>query len=423
MQQSPRIAIIGAGPIGLEAALAGVRGGFDVAVYERASVAANIRSWGHVKLFSPFGMNSSSEGRAVVQAMPGAGELPGDDELLTGEEFATRYLLPLSRAPELAGCIREHTWVCGVSRAAASKGHLIGDLRRQASPFQLLLRTEHTERYAFAEYVLDCSGTYPHHNWIGAGGLPALGEFACREAIDYCLPDITGCDRPQFEARRTLVVGSGYSAATAVVALGELAEGAPETRVVWVTRPGLSEPVVRFPDDPLGARDQLAGRANRLASREDGPVQWLPGWNILSLARDEDTGRLLVTLENGHAVSRLQEPEDESSEDRPTRKTLEVDRVIANVGFRPDNRVYQELQVHECYATQGPIRLAAALLGESGGDCLSAPVPGRETLITPEPDFFLLGVRSYGRNSRFLLRTGLQQVRDVFELIGEARKS
>ena len=35
----------------------------------------------------------------------------------------------------------------------------------------------------------------------------------------------------------------------------------------------------------------------------------------------------------------------------------------------------------------------------------------------PEPNFYVLGVKSYGRNPHFLLRTGFEQVRDVFTLI------
>jgi hypothetical protein len=35
-------------------------------------------------------------------------------------------------------------------------------------------------------------------------------------------------------------------------------------------------------------------------------------------------------------------------------------------------------------------------------------------LRTPEPGFFILGAKSYGRNSGFLLRAGWRQVDDVF---------
>mgnify|MGYP001811954268 CR=1 FL=1 len=37
----------------------------------------------------------------------------------------------------------------------------------------------------------------------------------------------------------------------------------------------------------------------------------------------------------------------------------------------------------------------------------------------PEPDFFVLGSKSFGRCSNFLLAKGIEQVRDVYTLIAE----
>ena len=98
-------------------------------------------------------------------------------------------------------------------------------------------------------------------------------------------------------------------------------------------------------------------------------------------------------------------------------RSWEVDRIIANVGYQPDAAMYRELQVHECYATQGPMALAAALMKHAGGDCMAVPSVGSQTIRNPEPGFFILGAKSYGRNSNFLLRAGFEQVRDAFALI------
>ena len=91
-----------------------------------------------------------------------------------------------------------------------------------------------------------------------------------------------------------------------------------------------------------------------------------------------------------------------------------VDRILALNGGVGDASIYRQLQVHECYATCGPMKLAAALLADSGGDCLEQASHGPETLANPEPGFFILGAKSYGRNSQFLLSIGWQQVDDVF---------
>ncbi|MGH3853175.1 MAG: hypothetical protein ACRDR6_06685 [Pseudonocardiaceae bacterium] len=93
-----------------------------------------------------------------------------------------------------------------------------------------------------------------------------------------------------------------------------------------------------------------------------------------------------------------------------------VDRIIALTGFLGDTSLYRQLQVHECYATGAPMNLSAALLAAAGdgpADCLAQASHGVDTLRVPEPDFFVLGMKSYGRNSGFLLRVGYQQVDEV----------
>lgn len=396
-----RLAIIGAGPIGLEAALAGVRAGFDVQVFERGEVSAHVRDWGHVTLFSPFGMNSSPEGRAAV-----GGDLPGESALLTGKELAEKYLIPLSRTPELTGRIHEKSIVIGVCRDRLTKSQQIGRPARAEDPFRLLVVDKDAERSATADVVFDCTGVFGQPNNAGAGGLPAVGESWALGLPDYRLPDILGDERASFADKTSLVIGSGFSAATNIVALAKLASEYPETHVAWVTREGRNPPLPRIENDALPERDRLAAAANELAVDSDSPIDWRPGRVVEVIERvfKNPVVHFDVTLvSNAEGVER--------------REHIRADRVIANVGFRPDRSLYEELQVHECYATQGPIKLAAALLGETSSDCLAQTPHGVETLCNPEPGFFILGAKSYGRDSRFLINIGLQQIRDVIEFI------
>jgi hypothetical protein len=64
------------------------------------------------------------------------------------------------------------------------------------------------------------------------------------------------------------------------------------------------------------------------------------------------------------------------------------------------------------------MKLSAALLGAGAADCLEQQSHGPETLTNPEPGFFILGAKSYGRNSQFLMRIGWAQVSDVIGLLG-----
>jgi hypothetical protein len=56
-------------------------------------------------------------------------------------------------------------------------------------------------------------------------------------------------------------------------------------------------------------------------------------------------------------------------------------------------------------------------LGAGGGDCLAQTTHGADTLTNPEPGFFILGAKSYGRNNTFLMRIGWEQVGEVFGLL------
>jgi hypothetical protein len=92
---------------------------------------------------------------------------------------------------------------------------------------------------------------------------------------------------------------------------------------------------------------------------------------------------------------------------------VEVDRVVSLTGSVGDHRIYRQLQVHECYATAGPMKLSAKLLGDGASDCLVQTGGGLEVLKNPEPGFFFLGSKSYGRNAIFLLRSGWEQADEV----------
>jgi thioredoxin reductase len=398
-QDAPRIAVLGAGPVGLEAALVAHRLHLPITVYERGRVGEHLHRWGHVRLFTPFGMNSTSLGRAAIQAGDPQHEFPASGDCTTGREHVAAYLEPLANV--LADRIRGDSHVIAIGRRGFLKGTGLGDARRGQQSFCLLLRdSKQRERVEEADVVLDCTGTYGHHRWLGDGGIPAAGETAAGPHIAYGLEDVQGERRGFYAGKTVLVIGDGYSAATTVCGLAAVAEQHPETWVIWVARCTSTQPLRRIANDPLRERDRLAVRANNLATRTDGNVEFHPQTVIDGVEfAGQDRGFRVAARCAG----------------KP--RTWETDRLIANVGYTPDSGIYRELQVHECYASLGPMSLAAALLKHAGSDGLPIPSPGAAALRNPEPNFFILGAKSYGRNSSFLLRTGFEQVREVFTLI------
>jgi thioredoxin reductase len=393
----PRIAILGAGPIGLEAALYARSLSLPVTVYERGRLGEHVQRWGHVRVFSPFGMNSTPLGRAAIQAAGPRKELPADGDLLTGREHLARYLEPLAQAEPVKGCLRLGTNVLHVAR----RGLLKDDPRQARAPFRLIVKEGNSpERAEEADVVLDCTGTYGQHRWLGDGGIPALGEAAVETQIAYGLEDVLGEHRNRYAGKNVLVVGGGYSAATTVCALADLAGQHPDTWVTWLARGSSTQPIKRFASDPLRERDRLAVRANTLATRPEGNVEFHPQTFVEAV---ECPGKDQGFKVKGRLAG------------KPC--TWAVERLIANVGYTPNRDLYRELQVHECYASLGPMKLAASLLGQRGEDCLKQTGHGAESLRSPEPGFFILGSKSYGRNSTFLLRIGFEQIRDVLALI------
>jgi hypothetical protein len=427
-----KIAILGAGPIGLEAALYARFLGYDVAVFEAGEVAASVRRWAHVRMFTPFGMNRSPLGLAALRAQNDAYQPPGDDELLTGREWVERYLAPLSQTDLLADHIHTQTDVLAVGKEELLKSDLLGSADATGDggdrgdwSFRLLVRNaEGQERFELADAVLDCSGVFGQANFVGHGGIPAIGELANQHLIDTRLPHILGHDRQHFAGKHTLLVGGGYSAATNAVALARLAREVRGTRVTWITRregpAGAGGPIEVIPGDRLPERLALARQANELTKvglagaspqSSNGSEQTTAGsvayWPSTVVERIE--GRVISAADHAFTVELSGRYAGKYS----------FDRILANTGFQPSRWLIEEVQIHRCYATDGPMKLAAALCGQAGGDCLDQTSHGAKALLNPEPNYYILGAKSYGRRSNFLLSVGLDQIREVFTIIGD----
>ena len=174
-----RLAIIGAGPIGVELGLLALERGMTISILERGeSVGAQVLLWKHVRLFSPWSMNTSDAGRRVLQEV--GLQLPDCEEFPTGGEFVVRYLQPLvehiQKHPRCSA-VSFNARVLSIGRGALLKGESIGGgdlqmpecrpqalLTRSATPFRLLVSHGESgahERYHEGfDFVCDCSGCY-----------------------------------------------------------------------------------------------------------------------------------------------------------------------------------------------------------------------------------------------------------------------
>ena len=379
------VAVIGAGPVGLAAAAHLIAKGETPVVLEAGdSAGASVRKWGHVRIFSPWRHNVDKASATLLEA---AGWVrPADDDHPTGHELVDQYLAPLAALPAIRPHLRLRTRVLAVSRMGLDRTKTKA---RDDAPFILRVESGGVESDVLARAVIAASGTYESPNPLGANGLPAIGEATLSQRIFYGIPDVLGRERARYAGRTVLVVGSGHSAFNVLLDLAALVDEEPKTRVVWAIR--------RTTIDGLfggGEKDQLEERG-RLGRRMRDLVRRgvLTIVKDFSISRIEATDRGVVVSSEGYAL----EP---------------VDEVIATTGFRPEMTLTRELRLELDPIVESPVALAP-LIDPNVHSCGSVPPHGAEELRQPEKDFYIVGMKSYGRAPTFLMLTGYEQVRSV----------
>ncbi len=387
-QRSLPVAVIGAGPVGLAAAAHLIEHGQEPVVFESGPGAGtSVLAWGHVRLFSPWRYVVDEAARRLLE--PTSWSMPLPEAFPTGRELVERYLQPLAETAALRPRIRYGQRVVAVARAGFDKMTTEG---REDAPFLLTIRTvDGTEERVLAKVVVDASGTSGRPNPAGAAGVPAIGERALAARIFSGIPDLLGVHRERYAGKRVLVIGSGHSAFNALLDLVDLADEAPGTAVIWAVRKPASRLQHLFGggiDDALPARGELGARVRRLV--EAGRLQLVTGFK---LARLTETAEGIVAAGEDEALS-------------------PVDEIVAATGFRPDLSMLAELRLALDPSVESPSALAP-LIDPNIHSCGSVPPHGAEELRHPEPDLYLVGMKSYGRAPTFLMLTGYEQVRSV----------
>jgi thioredoxin reductase len=311
---------------------------------------------------------------------------PPSDAYPTGRELLAQYLQPLSELAPIKRCLKTHHRVMAVSRV----GHdVMRSQDRAAAPFLLRVSGPDGERDVRARAVIDASGTWNTPNWMGAHGIPALGEERFAAQIAYGIPDILGDARQRYANRRVLVIGGGHSAFNALQDLVELASIEPGTRVYWAIR-GAST-------------DRLFGGGENDQLEERGRL----GTTVKKLL---DEGR--IVLFTGVDVDRVSDSDEGLTVHSGVKALAPVDEIVVATGFRPDLRLMAELRLELDPATQSPIRLAP-MIDPNVHSCGTVRPHGASELGHPDEGVFVVGMKSYGRAPTFLMLTGYEQVRSV----------
>ncbi|MET3932742.1 FAD-dependent oxidoreductase [Arthrobacter sp. OAP107] len=390
------IAVIGAGPVGLAAAAHLLERGLEPLILEAGPAAgAAIEQWRHIRLFSPWRYNLDDAALRLLEAS--GWDAPRLTALPYGGELIDNYLLPLAALPGIASRLQTGARVVAVTRQGLDKTHVRD---RDTVPFTV--RVEHPDgetRDHTVAAVIDASGTWSTRNPLGSSGLPAIGEEAAAARISTPLPDVIGRDRDAFAGRRVLVVGSGHSAANTLIILAALAREEPGTRILWAVRGASAERVYGGGDsDGLPARGQLGARLRRLV--EAGTIELHTGFGISSFK----------SLDSHVTVGAVDG------------RRLEADIVVPCTGFRPDLDMLREVRLNLDPAVEAPVKLGP-LIDPEFHSCGTVPPHGAKLLAHPENDFYIVGMKSYGRAPTFLLATGYEQVRSVAAALAGDREA
>ncbi len=393
MSKQYPIAVLGAGPVGLAAAAHLSERDMPFVVFEAGDfVAASVRQWAHVRLFSPWRTDID---RAAQRLLKAEGWTSPDPEAHpTGGQLVDGYLAPLARLDSIKPHILLGHRVIGVTRQGVDK---LRDDDRAHRPFIVTTRHRGGVSRAAVRAVIDATGTWLAPNPIGAEGISATGEDQADQWIRYGIPDVLDAHRDRYAGKRVAVVGAGHSAKHVVRELAQLAEDAVNTTVTWIVRRGENDNVYgNEADSRLPERGRLGADAHRLV----------------------DSGR--VHLENGFRVERVETGESGIVLASPDGRVAgPFDEIIAATGFRPDFSFLREVRL-DLDPWVESTRALAPLIDPNVHSCGSVPPHGAAELAHPEEGFYAVGAKSYGRAPNLLLATGYEQVRSVVaELAGD----
>ncbi|MGB1288224.1 MAG: flavoprotein, partial [Aggregatilineales bacterium] len=219
------------------------------------------------------------------------------------------------------------------------------------------------------------------------------------DRIFYGIPDVMGQHCERFAGKRVMVIGSGHSAINALLELITLQKDYPQMQIFWVMRgTNLAKVYGGELNDALPARGALGTRIR--SAVDSGAVEIVAPFRTREVTADEGTLTVIGETPDGLQL-------------------VQVDEIIATTGARPDLDMLRELRL-DIDASLESSRALAPMIDPNLHSCGTVRPHGEAELRHMEKDFYIVGMKSYGRAPTFLLATGYEQARSVVAgLVGD----
>ncbi|KOP70219.1 flavoprotein [Lysinibacillus sp. FJAT-14745] len=379
--------IIGAGPIGLAAAAHLVEQNQSFILLEAGKeIAHNIRTWGHVTLFSPWRYNINKAAKALLEDTDW--KAPDLETIPTGHELIDLYLKPLAELAQIKSYIQLNSKVVGISRQLNDK---MKSKNRVNQSFKIYVEKGNDVKIIEAKAVIDATGTWGNPNPANSTGVWLQTEKVLADHIEYGISDIK-VNSTRYANKKIAVIGGGHSAINTLLSLAELQKENPSTKLVWIMRKkSVEEAYGGEEKDELEARGALGIRIHELV--DTGKIEVVTPFCI-SMVKKDGKINIVGTLNGEQKV------------------LTGFDELIVNAGNRPDFTINSELRLSIDNVTES-VQALAPLIDPNEHSCGTVRAHGEEILRQPEKDFYIVGAKSYGRAPTFLMATGYEQVRSI----------
>ena len=304
MESPATIAILGAGPMGIEAALYARFLGYHVSIFETRRVAHRMLDWNNRKIDSPAGQITTSLGLGALEAQDEGYRPPDEDHFFTGKQYAEEYLLPLAKTDLLFDDIHFLSPVIDISRWRSSdqpKPDRLDEFQWQSrcnDEFRILVQGRHRGTWVSrADCIIDCRGTRSARVGLGPCGGLAIGELQSRDDFLEHLPMDRKFDPKTYDGKQIVLVGSTPEACRQV---RECLEYDGHAKLIWIVPPSSAQY-----HNPPGS-DELAVTRSELSDQTSVRFLMIESLGVESISKSEQGLWQIRLLKDDESTVELQ---------------------------------------------------------------------------------------------------------------------